>query len=345
VKDVYDRSARAARARSFTLVMLAGGCVSLVPWVGYLAGSLPDRFDTGQWRLAWVGFDVGLACLWGIAGWLGWRRHPATAPVLAAIAAMMCCDAWFDVMLDWRTADWTDSVALAVAVELPVAGLLLTRARHLLIGGTVIRRWTLTDLDLHADPTVQRVLRAVQEDGAADATTLAAATGVPRSDVETALHRLRNSGYLERSRGGRWRSRAIDLRRPKSTDFDAAGQERYAHHMETKLDRELRIFARAAAHYDRLGPWGKGSRATAYLSEKDLVQFEAEYLDLINRYAHLHNATSDRVHPIALRFYAFPQTIVDEVDREAVPTSDGNGSGPTPPRTPRLTPTKSAARS
>jgi DNA-binding MarR family transcriptional regulator len=219
-------------------------------------------------------------------------------------------------MLDWRTSDWTDSVALAVAVELPVAALLLTRARHLLVGGTVTRRLTLTDLDLHTDATVQRVLRAVHE-GGADTETLAAATGLPRSDVETALRRLHNSGYLERSRGGRWRSRSLDLRRPKSTDFDAAGQQRYARYMQNKLDRELRIFARVAAHYGRLGPWGKGSRATAYLSEKDLAQFETEYLDLINRYAHRHYATSDRVHPIALRFYAFPQTLVDEVDQEA----------------------------
>jgi hypothetical protein len=317
VKDGYDRTARAGHARGFTLVMLAGGCVGLVPWVGYLAGSLPDRFDTGQWRLAWVGFDVGLLCLWGVAGWLGWRRHPATVAVLTAIAAMMCCDAWFDVTLDWHTTDWTDSVALAVAVELPVAGLLLTRARHLLVGGNLTRRLTLTDLDLHTDATVQRVLRAVHQEGATDATTLAAATKLPRSEIETALHRLRNSGYLERSRGGRWRSRAIDLRRPKSTDFDAAGRERYAHYMETKLDRELRIFARAAADYDRLGPWGKGSRATAYLSEKDLAQFEADYLDLVTRYAHRHDTTSNRVRPITLRFYAFPQTLIDEVDREA----------------------------
>ena len=316
VRNVYDRTARAGHARRFTLLILAGGCLSLVPWVGYLAGSLPDRFDTGQWRLAWVGFDIGLLCLWGAAGWLGWRRHPATVPVLAAIAAMMCCDAWFDVMLDWRTADWTDSVALAVAVELPVAALLLTRARHLLVGGTVIRRLTLTDLDLQTDTTVRLVLRAVHK-GGADAATLAAVTGVARSDVETALRRLRNSGYLECSRSGRWRARALDLRRPKSTDFDAAGRQRYARYMETKLDRELRIFARVAADYDRLGPWGKGSRATAYLSEKDLAQFETEYLDLINRYAHRHDTMSDRVHPIALRFYAFPQTLIDEVDREA----------------------------
>jgi hypothetical protein len=196
-----------------------------------------------------------------------------------------------------------------------VAALLLTRARHLLVGGTVTRRLTLTDLDLHVDTTVQRVLRAVHG-GGADPETLVAETGLPRPDVETALHRLRSGGYLERARG-RWRSRSLDLRRPKSTDFDAAGQQRYARYMEAKLDRELRIFARAAAHYDRLGPWGKGSRATAYLSEKDLAQFEADYLDLINRYAHRHSATSDRVHPIALRFYAFPQTLVDDVDREA----------------------------
>ncbi|MEV6931690.1 hypothetical protein AB0M46_45360 [Dactylosporangium sp. NPDC051485] len=156
-----------------------------------------------------------MLCLLGWAGWLGWRRHTATVPVLAATAALLCCDAWFDVLLGWRAAGWTQTIALAL-VEVPMAGLLLLRARHLLAGGMVTRRLTLTDLDLHTDTTAQRVLRA-------------------------------------------------------------------------------------------------------YLTEAELAQFEAEYLDLLLRYAQRRDAASDGVRPVALRCYAFPQTLLDEVDQSAKP--------------------------
>jgi hypothetical protein len=317
-------------ARGVTLAVIAGGCVSLVPWIWYLAGTLPDRFDTGQWRLAWVGFDIALMCLWGAAGWLGWRRHAATVPVLAATAALMCCDAWFDVLLGWRTADWPGSVALAVLVEVPVAALLVLRARQLVVGGAVTRRLTLTDIELHADPAARRVVQALCEAGAADAESLAVATGLPRYRVEESLAALRDNGYLGRSRDGRWRSLPVDLRQPAPGDLDAEGRDRYTRYLDAKLGRELRIFARAAAHHERLGPWAKGSRGTAYLTGEELSRFEAEYLDLLARYSLRHDAPSEQVRPVALRFYAFPQSIVDEVDRETVPAADtvaGRGTG------------------
>lgn len=323
-------SADPGHTRALTLLVLAGGCVSLVPWIGYLAGTLPDRFDTGQWRLAWVGFDIALLCLWGAAGWLGWRRHAATVPVLSATAALMCCDAWFDVLLGWRTADWWSSMALAVLVEVPVAALLLLRARQLLVGGTVTRRLTLADIELHTDPEARRVLDAVRDSAGADVATLAAATGLPPYRVEESLSALRGNGYVARSRDGRWRPRPVDLRRPRAADFDVAGRRRYTRYMDAKLDRELRVFARAAAHRDRLGPWGKGSRGTAYLTETELARFEAEYLDLLTRYSLRHDGPSDRVRAVALRFYAFPQSLVDEVDRERSPaagTVGGPGTG------------------
>lgn len=125
----------AARPRRRLLALLTGCAVVLVPWTGYLAATLPARHTTGQWKFAWVGFDVALLICLAAAAWLGWRRRRAAVPALVATAALLLADAWFDVLLDWGGADpldgWT-SLAMAVLVEIPLAVFLLLRARLLL---------------------------------------------------------------------------------------------------------------------------------------------------------------------------------------------------------------------
>jgi hypothetical protein len=231
----------------------------------------------------------------------------------------MSCDAWFDVMLDWRTADWRSSVALAVLVEVPIAALLLRRARQLLVGGQVTRRLTIADINLHNDPSAQLVLDALRKAGSAGTETLATATGMPSYRAQEVLDSLHDNGYLGRTWDGRWRSLPVDLRRPDAADLEPATRDRYLQYLDAKLDRELRVFARSAAQHERLGPWAKGSRGTAYLTEAELARFEAEYLDLLSRYALRHNTPAPQVRAVALRFYAFPQSLVEEVDQEANP--------------------------
>lgn len=121
--------------RRMLLVFLGAGAVFLVPWTVYLAQTLPDQYDIGQWRTAWVGFDVVLLTCFAAGAWLGLRRRRAAVPLLTATAALLCCDAWFDVMLDWTSPDRTTSVLLAVFAELPIAALLLLAARRLLTDG------------------------------------------------------------------------------------------------------------------------------------------------------------------------------------------------------------------
>jgi hypothetical protein len=128
--------------RRILLVLLAGAAVVLVPWTTYLAGSLPDQHDTGQWRLAWVGFDCALLCCFAAGAWLGVHRHRAAPAMLTATAVLLCCDAWFDVVLDWAQPDRATSVLMAAFVEVPLAVVLVLRAKQLLVGGLTTRQLT-----------------------------------------------------------------------------------------------------------------------------------------------------------------------------------------------------------
>jgi hypothetical protein len=50
---------------------------------------------------------------------------------LVVLATLLCCDAWFDVALDARTAGFELSLLSAVVVELPLAALAGWGARRL----------------------------------------------------------------------------------------------------------------------------------------------------------------------------------------------------------------------
>ncbi|WP_406445247.1 hypothetical protein OHB00_48925 [Streptomyces sp. NBC_00631] len=104
----------------------------LVPWTVYLAVSLPDRFEARYWPMVWVGFDVLLLVSLAGAGVAVWRGRQALIPMSFVAATLLVCDAWFDVSLSWGRGDVWGSMASAVLVELPLAFLLIMRARRVL---------------------------------------------------------------------------------------------------------------------------------------------------------------------------------------------------------------------
>ena len=120
------------RARRRALTVLLGSCLVLIPWIVYLAVSLPTHYVAEQWRYAWVGFDIGLLAALAATAWFAWRRRQMVIPLAITTAVLLTCDAWFDVMLDWGTPDVWFSVGTAFLVELPFAALLLRRAHRLL---------------------------------------------------------------------------------------------------------------------------------------------------------------------------------------------------------------------
>jgi hypothetical protein len=95
--------------------------LALVPWVVWLAWTLPERSVSEHYRLAWVGFDVLLCGALARTAWLAWRRSPFVVNVASATAALLVVDAWFDVTTSAGGQDLLVSAAAAFFVELPLA--------------------------------------------------------------------------------------------------------------------------------------------------------------------------------------------------------------------------------
>lgn len=107
-------------------------CVVLVVWIGVLAATLPRYYRAGSWRGAWVGFDIALLAAFATTGWAAWRRRQLLIICLVVLATLLCCDAWFDVVLDARTKGFELSLLSALVIELPLAGVAVLTTRRLL---------------------------------------------------------------------------------------------------------------------------------------------------------------------------------------------------------------------
>jgi hypothetical protein len=109
--------------------MFALFSVVMVPWIAYIAVSLPSRQLSPNYDLAWAGFDVLLAA--GLAGsaYFALRRSRYLSAASAATAALLVVDAWFDCMTTPGSDRW-QSIAFCFLVELPLAAVCLWLSYH-----------------------------------------------------------------------------------------------------------------------------------------------------------------------------------------------------------------------
>jgi len=104
------------------LAPLAVVCVVvLLPWIGYLAVTLPRRARADHYDLAWIGFDCAMWAVLAALAFCAVRRLTATGPVAAVAATMLCVDAWFDVVTTHNRREFAISVLSAVFAEIPLA--------------------------------------------------------------------------------------------------------------------------------------------------------------------------------------------------------------------------------
>jgi hypothetical protein len=126
------RPAEYEKRRRHTVELLAMSAFGLVPWTVLLGLRLPSDHPVHAWNATWVGFDALLLLAFAATAVLAWRRHRAVVIPALGTAVLLVCDAWFDVSLDIGTPDLWVSAALALFVELPMAGFLFHRAYGLL---------------------------------------------------------------------------------------------------------------------------------------------------------------------------------------------------------------------
>jgi len=121
-----------ARGRRFGALVSIAACTVLAGWIIVLLLTLHRSFHAEHWKGAWVGFDLVLLAAFALTGWAFWRGRQIVIALLVITATLLCCDAWFDVLLDLGSSDVWGSVASAVLVELPMALLMFNAARRLI---------------------------------------------------------------------------------------------------------------------------------------------------------------------------------------------------------------------
>lgn len=97
----------------------------MVPWTAYLAMTLPSTHRAAHYDLAWTGFDVGLLAALGLTAGAALRTSRWLPALSGATAAMLLVDGWFDTVTSATPGERWVALAMAVLVELPLAGLCL----------------------------------------------------------------------------------------------------------------------------------------------------------------------------------------------------------------------------
>jgi hypothetical protein len=121
-----------SRRRRVGVLLSIVACVALAAWIIVLVLTLHRSFHTHYWRGAWVGFDVFEILGFAAVSWAFWRGRQIVIAFLLITGTLLCCDAWFDVILDSGTNSIWGSLASAVFIELPLAFLMFNAARRLI---------------------------------------------------------------------------------------------------------------------------------------------------------------------------------------------------------------------
>jgi hypothetical protein len=130
-----------ARIRRIRLWLMTGATIGLIPWIVYLALTLPDKYIAHNWQATWVGFDILLVLFIATTAVLGYLRRQLLVFSAFTTGVLLICDAWFDVMTA-EPADMWLSVLIAVLAELPLAIILMTGALRI-VRLTMTRLWLL----------------------------------------------------------------------------------------------------------------------------------------------------------------------------------------------------------
>lgn len=112
-----------------SVLLLALGALTL-PWTAGLAVVLPSSERTAHYDVSWAGFDLMLCALLLYTGWNTLRRREQSELSAAMTGTLLIVDAWFDVLGAPDTGQFLTALAMALFVELPLAGFCFWITRH-----------------------------------------------------------------------------------------------------------------------------------------------------------------------------------------------------------------------
>lgn len=95
--------------------------ILLVPWILYLAITLPQRHVVHNWDLAWVGFDIILLVAVVLTALMAYRASRWVVLVSAVTTGLLFADTWFDVVTSRAGFELSWSLVLGLAIQLPLA--------------------------------------------------------------------------------------------------------------------------------------------------------------------------------------------------------------------------------
>jgi hypothetical protein len=130
-----------ARIRRIRLGLMIGGSIAMIPWIAYLAWTLPEKYEAQNWYLTWVGFDIIVVAFMIATAVFGYFRRQVLLFAAFTSGVLLVCDAWFDLMTANHRDIWF-SLATALGIEVPLAIFMITGA-HRIMRLTMMRLWLL----------------------------------------------------------------------------------------------------------------------------------------------------------------------------------------------------------
>jgi hypothetical protein len=107
-REILPVGRRGARRLAW---MYTAAAAILLPWIVYLAATLPRRQYDRHYRAAWVGFDLLLV----------FRVDQRVQFPAIATATLLVVDAWFDMTTSANRSQFVEAFVLAAVVEIPAA--------------------------------------------------------------------------------------------------------------------------------------------------------------------------------------------------------------------------------
>jgi hypothetical protein len=131
----------ARRMRRNRLTLTVVGAVGLIPWMIYLAFTLPENYVAHNWPATWIGFDCVLIAFMIATAVLGWLRRELVILPAFTTGVLLICDAWFDIMTAGPGQLWISMVTAAL-LNVPLAAIMVTGAVRI-VRLTATRLWFL----------------------------------------------------------------------------------------------------------------------------------------------------------------------------------------------------------